>query len=58
MLAMLPFINIQINVYHFELFQKGETSLHTACEHSHTSVVSLLLKEGADVNIKNKVSNI
>ena len=54
----LYYVNIQMIVSQFQSFQAGETSLHTACERGHALNVSLLLKEGADVNIQDKVSYI
>ena len=45
-------------VSQFQSLQAGKSPLHTACERGHTSVVSLLLKEGADLNIQGLVSNI
>ena len=51
-------LNIQIIAFQFQSLQDGWTPLHTACYYGHSLVVSLLLKESADVNIQEKVSNI
>jgi ankyrin repeat protein len=33
----------------------GSTALHISCQHEHGRMVDLLMKHGADTNIKNKV---
>ena len=35
--------------------QDGWTALHIAAQENHTDVVAVLLKEGADCNVQNKV---
>ena len=36
-------------------FQQGETALHIACIQNRFDMVKLLLKRGADINIRDKV---
>ena len=39
-------------------YQDGFTALHHAADDGHTEVARLLLDRGADVNSKNKVSDM
>ena len=36
--------------------QDGDTPLYDAATYGHTDIVKMLLREGADVNVKNEVS--
>ena len=36
--------------------QDDDTPLHNAAACGHTDIVKMLLREGADVNVKNEVS--
>jgi len=38
--------------------QQGETALHVACIHDRSDMVELLLKRGAESNIRDKVVHI
>ena len=57
---MLPFTLYYVNIQKmfWESFQDGKTPLNTSCLKDFVTVVSLLLKEGANVNIKDEVSKI
>ena len=41
----------------FPHMQDGQTALHRASSSGHTDVVKLLVDSGAQINIKDKVSN-
>ena len=36
--------------------QVDDTPLHDAAARGHTDIVKMLLREGADINVKNEVS--
>lgn len=37
--------------------RNGDTAVHVAVDNSFTAILRLLIKSGADINIKNKVCN-
>ena len=49
------FLLIYFSVYYF--LQFGQTSLHIACGYGHESTVLVLLENGADLNLQNKVTS-
>jgi len=43
------------SVFIFSILQKGKTALHLACDDNQEEMVELLLKQGASINIQDKV---
>ena len=39
------------------LIQDDQTPLHLSCESGHVDIVNVLLSHGADINVKDSVSN-
>ena len=48
---------VELNLYFYFLYQNGSFPLEIAAENGHTESVELMLKAGASVNSRNKVSH-
>ena len=51
-MLFVPLTQYKINLIYLYL---GETSLMQAAENGHTDIVKILLKHGADVNIRDDI---